>query len=93
MLENQNLLKASLARFNKYEKWLSRQPVSAQTRRAYLSRVQGFLGYLGVSGEDLAALISNDSEREFVLKEYKLYLKKHLKMLPAGISKRKFDRH
>ncbi|MBX9725400.1 MAG: tyrosine-type recombinase/integrase [Candidatus Obscuribacterales bacterium] len=86
MLGNANLLEASLARFEKYQKWLQRQPLSAQTRRAYLSRIQGFLGFLGESGEDLRALVANDQERKHVLQDYKRYLKQELKLLPASVN-------
>lgn len=86
MLENADLLEASLARFNKYEKWLRRQPLSPQTRRAYLSRLNGFLGFLGESGEDLMALTANERERKFVLQNYKRQLKQEIKLSPASVN-------
>lgn len=67
MLENAHLLESMLGRFEKYQKWLERQPLSDQTRRAYVSRINGFLGFLGTSGEDLKSLIANDQERKHVL--------------------------
>jgi site-specific recombinase XerD len=86
MLENRNLLEASLARYRKYQKWLERQPVSAQTRRAYLSRINGFLGFLGTSGEDLRRLVENEQERKHVIREFKRYLKQQIKVLPATVN-------
>jgi len=80
MLENTNLLKASLARFEKYQKWLERQPLSEQTRRAYRSRINSFLGFLGESGEDLMALAANERERKFVVQDYKRRLKQEFKL-------------
>lgn len=86
MLENARLLEASFARFQKYEKWLQRQPLSAQTRRAYRSRINGFLGFLGESGEDLMALVASEQERKFVLQKYKRQLKQEFKLSPASVN-------
>lgn len=86
MLENADLLKASMVRFQKYQKWLQRQPLSDQTQRAYLSRINGFLGFLGESGEDLSALVTSDQERKHVLQDYKRHLKQQLKLLPASVN-------
>ncbi len=86
MLENANLLEASFARFQKYEKWLQRQPLSPQTRRAYRSRINGFLGFLGESGEDLMALVANERERKFVLQNYKRQIKQEFKLSPASVN-------
>ncbi|MBX9721735.1 MAG: tyrosine-type recombinase/integrase [Candidatus Obscuribacterales bacterium] len=86
MLENAELLLAAYQRFQKYLKWLERQPLSEHTRRAYHCRIDGFLGYLGSSGEDLQVLIENDCERAFVLGNYKRYLKLELKLLPASVN-------
>lgn len=86
MLENPGLLEASRARYQKYQKWLQRQPLSKQTRRAYLSRVNGFLGFLGESGEDLRVLVTSDQERKQVLRDYKRYIKEDLKLLPASVN-------
>lgn len=86
MLENADLLEASLARFQKYEKWLQRQPLSPQTRRAYRSRINGFLGFLGESGEDLMALAASERERKFVVQNYKRQLKQEFKLSPASVN-------
>jgi integrase/recombinase XerC len=86
MLENADLLKAMFGRFEKYQRWLERQPLSDQTRRAYVSRVNGFLGFLGASGEDLKALVANDQERKHVLRDYKRYMKQSLKLAPATVN-------
>lgn len=83
MLENAVLLEACFARFQKYEKWLQRQPLSPQTRRAYRSRINGFRGFLGESGEDLMALVANERERKFVLQNYMRQLKQEFKLSPA----------
>jgi site-specific recombinase XerD len=86
MLENTILLEASLVRFKKYKTWLQRQPLSEQTRRAYGSRINSFLGFLGESGEDLMALVMNEQERKFVVQDYKRQLKREFKLLPASVN-------
>jgi integrase/recombinase XerC len=86
VLENEELLKAAEKRFKAYVKWLRRQPLSDHTRRAYQNRIDGFLGYLGTSGEDLQKLVENDGERVYVLRDYKRYLKQELKLLPSTVN-------
>lgn len=81
-----NLLEASLARFKKYKTWLQRQPLSEQTRRAYQSRINSFLGFLGAYGEDLMDLVTNEQERKFVVRNYKQQLKQEFKLLPASVN-------
>jgi len=86
VLEKQSLLRALDVRYQKYHKWLQRQPLSDQTRRAYRGRIQGFLGYLGDTGEDIQPLVANTQERTHVLRQYKRYLKQKLKLLPASVN-------
>lgn len=86
MPDKAELLKASHAEFQKYLKWLQRHPVSDETRRAYRNRVEGFLGFLGVSGENLLELVDNDRARLHVLREYKRYMKQELKLLPSTVN-------
>ena len=81
-----SLLEAMFGKFEKYQKWLERQNLSDQTRRAYVSRVNGFLGYLGSTGEDLKALVANDHERKYVLRQYKRHMKLSLKLGPATVN-------
>ncbi|MBZ0295787.1 MAG: tyrosine-type recombinase/integrase [Anaerolineae bacterium] len=80
------LLKASHDRYEKYLSWLKRQPLSDQTRRAYKSRINHFLGFLGSSGEDIRVLAQSDRERAHVLREYKRYLKQELESSPATVN-------
>ena len=86
MLENRDLLKAANERYEKYLKWLQRQPVSDQTRRAYRSRINAFLGFLGTSGEDIRTMVTNDGERSHVLRTYKRYLKQEARLLPSSVN-------
>lgn len=79
-------LTAHPASHEKYLSWLKRQPLSEQTKRAYRSRTNHFLGFLGTSGEDIKALIENERERSHVLREYKRYLKQELRSSPATVN-------
>lgn len=81
-----DLLEASFARYEKYLSWLKRQPLSDQTRRAYRSRLNHFLGFLGSSGEDIRKLIENERERTHVMREYKKHLKQELKSRPTTVN-------
>ena len=81
-----DILKASLERYEKYLSWLKRQPLSDQTRRAYRSRINHFLGFLGTSGEDIRVLIANEREREHVVREYKKHLKQEQKSQPSTVN-------
>ena len=49
-------------------------------------QVNGFLGFLGTSGEDLKALVANEQERRHVLRDYKRYMKQSLKLAPATVN-------
>ena len=80
------ILKASYDRFQKYLVWLKRQPLADQTRRAYRSRINHFLGFLGTSGEDVRVLAQTERERTHVLREYKRYLKQELRSSPATVN-------
>lgn len=81
-----DLLKASYERYGKYLLWLKRQPLADQTRRAYRSRINHFLGFLGSSGEDIRTLIQNEREQTHVLRQYKRHLKQELKSRPATVN-------
>ena len=80
------VLKAMYERYEKYLEWLKRQPLSEQTRRAYRSRINHFLGFLGESGEDLRILIDNPREREHVVREYKKHLKQKQQSKPSTVN-------
>lgn len=80
------LSKASNDRFQKYLSWLERQPLSDQTRRAYRSRINHFLDFLGTSGEDVRVLVQTERERAHILREYKRYLKQEMRSSPATVN-------
>lgn len=72
----------------KYATWLKRQPLSDTTKRAYVSRIKRFQGFLDASGEDIQDLLKDKSNLEmvFVLKSYKIRLKKKGKLSPATVN-------
>ena len=80
------VLKASQQKYEKYLSWLERQPFSEETRRAYRTRVNGFLSFLNASGEDLKGLVQTERERSHVLREYKKHLKQVLRLSPATVN-------
>jgi len=81
-----DFLEASNVHYQKYQGWLKRQQLADQTRRAYQSRINHFLGFLGASGEDVRPLVKNERERMHVLREYKRHLKQELKSRPSTVN-------
>ncbi len=81
------VLKAWYTKLQQYETWLARQPLSPHTRRAYICRIQHFLGFLGESpGDDYKNALQDPRERDFALRDYKIYMKRHLKALPSSVN-------
>jgi integrase/recombinase XerC len=56
-----------------YEQHLSRLPISMHTRRNYLARVRGYLGWLADLPDGHKAL-SDPGERDFAVREFKSWL-------------------
>jgi integrase/recombinase XerC len=69
-----------------YLAWLKRQPLSAQSKRAYASRVNAFIGFLEGSNNDISAIIEQQNEGEYILREYKRNLKRSRKLLPSSVN-------
>lgn len=83
---NKPLLKAAIGHFNKYQAWLEKQPLSEHSKRAYRSRLNHFLGYLGSSDEDYRDPFKDETERDFILKDYKKFLKQKHKASPSSVN-------
>ncbi len=79
------LLKSAYEHFTKYQAWLDRQPLSEHSKRAYRSRLNHFLAYIVQSdaGKDV---FKDSSERDYILKDYKRYLKQELKASPSSVN-------
>jgi integrase/recombinase XerC len=83
---NATLLKAAAGHLKKYEAWLARQPLSHHTKRAYRSRLNHFLGFLGSADSDYRNVFTDPAERDYILKDYKRYLKQKQKASPNSVN-------
>jgi site-specific recombinase XerD len=83
---NKSLLKATIGHFNKYQAWLEKQPLSERSKRAYRSRLNHFLGYLGSSDENYRDPFKDETERDYILKDYKKFLKQKHKVSPSSVN-------
>jgi site-specific recombinase XerD len=62
-------------RFDQYAKRLSKLPLSADTRRSYESRVNGFISWLATAGEDYSQFFKSADCRSAAVSRYKQYLR------------------
>ncbi|OPZ83835.1 MAG: Tyrosine recombinase XerC [bacterium ADurb.Bin425] len=83
---NKTLLKAAASHFARYQAWLEKQPLSEHSNRAYRSRLNHFLGYLGSSDEDPRNPFKDETESDYILKDYKKFLKKKHKASPNTVN-------
>lgn len=81
-------LPAGLAeRRGDYEVWLSRQPLSANTRRTYATRVGRFLGYLAsVPAEEYGDPLSDAHARDYAVRDFKAHLKTVGRAKPSSVN-------
>lgn len=77
---------ATYGRFEKYCKWLDRQPVSAATRRVYRSQLNHFLAFIVENGDEYAGALDDAKERDFAVRDYKAYLKRSMKLTPNSVN-------
>lgn len=54
-----------------YEGWISRQPLSANTKRTYRTRVSQFLEYLAAAPADYGDPLEDLHAREYAVRDYK----------------------
>lgn len=83
---NKSLLKAAAGHFDKYLAWLEKQPLSDHSKRAYRSRLNHFLGYLGASDVDYKNPFKDATERDYILKDYKRFLKQKHNASPNTVN-------
>ena len=81
-----DFLKASFAKFTRYKTWLDKQPLAAHSKRAYRSRVNHFLVFLSQSNGEYMDALDDAKERDFAVRDYKLHLKRSLKMQPTSVN-------
>lgn len=68
-----------------YGEWLDRQPLSSHTRRAYRSRVRGFLDWLAEQPRADDALAAGPA-RDYAVRDYKRYLKVERGAKPSSVN-------
>lgn len=69
-----------------YEEWLSRQPLSANTKRTYRTRVRGFLEYLAATPAEYGNPLSDEHARDYATRDYKTHLKTVGKAKPSSVN-------
>lgn len=69
-----------------YERWLDRQPLAANTRRTYRTRVRGFLGYLAATPTEYGDPLSDEHARDYAARDYKTHLKTVRKAKPSSVN-------
>lgn len=72
--------------FKRYLSWLERQPLSSQSRRAYKSRINLFLGFLESSQGGIDSLLARPKDSQYILREYKHHLKVSRKFRPTSVN-------
>lgn len=84
--ERTGLLKDLYKRYELYISSLEKQPLSPHTVRAYQTRMQHFLGFLGENLAQYKDALTNANTRDYVTRDYKLYLKQELKSSPQTVN-------
>jgi hypothetical protein len=69
-----------------YEGWLSRQPLSANTRRTYRTRVRGFLEYLAATPAEYGDPLAEQHARDYTVRDYKTHLKTVGRARPSSVN-------
>jgi integrase/recombinase XerC len=86
VIPNAKALLKLFEQFELYTKNLQKQPLSAHTKRAYETRLQHFLGFLGTHLEDYPDALTNQHTRDYVTRDYKQYLKLQIKSSPQTVN-------
>jgi len=85
-ISNPKALLKLLQKFEDYQKALNKQPLSSHTRRAYETRLQHFLGFLGSRLDEYPDALTNTHTRDYVARDYKQYLKLKIKSSPQTVN-------
>jgi integrase/recombinase XerC len=75
-----------LEQFEDYRAALNKQPLSPNTRRAYETRLQHFLGFLGSRLEEYPNALADEHMRDYLARDYKQYLKLSMKSSPQTVN-------
>ena len=68
-----------------YDGWLTRQPLAARTREAYLAQVRDFVTWLAGS-EHGARALGDPDVRDWAVRDYKRYVKTFKRWGPASVN-------
>lgn len=85
-ISNPKALLKLLQKFEDYQTALKKQPLSAHTRRAYETRLQHFLGFLGSHLDEYPDALTSPHTRDYVARDYKQYLKLSIKSSPQTVN-------
>lgn len=69
-----------------YQAWLTRQPLSAHTRRTYLGRVRQYCAYLAVTPAEYGDPFSQPHARDYAVRDYKALLKTAHHAKPSSVN-------
>jgi len=70
-----------------YGRWLGRQPLSANTKRAYAARVGGYLDWLaGTATEEYGNPLADPHARDYAVRDFKAHLKTVGKARPSSVN-------
>ena len=69
-----------------YEGWLSRQPLAANTRRAYLTQARQFCSFLEESPDVYHDALVDARARDYAVRDYKTHLKTVRKLKPTTVN-------
>lgn len=72
--------------FSDYKTWLSKQPLSVHTRRAYRTQVRQFCIYLDQIDREYGDPLEDEHARNYAVRDYKSYLKVVRKRKPATVN-------
>lgn len=85
-ISNPKALLKLLKCFENYQEALKKLPLSPHTRRAYETRLQHFLGFLGSRLEEYPEALTDPHARDYVTRDYKQYLKLKIKSSPQTVN-------
>lgn len=85
-ISNPKALLKLLKSFENYQEALKKLPLSPHTRRAYETRLQHFLGFLGSRLEEYPEALTDPHARDYVTRDYKQYLKLKIKSSPQTVN-------
>jgi len=69
-----------------YEGWLLRQPLSANTKRAYRTRVSQYLEYLAVTPAGYGDPLRDPHARDYAARDFKAHLKTVRRVRPSSVN-------